>query len=390
VLDAWRLVTGGAADDPGYDPLSGRDRAAAERRAVVEGGVAQRVAPDVALGRAGFAADTAPAGALVAVADGAGGWAVGETLAAARAAAGKVQGRRTTADPVPPLDLPAGGPWARTLRTTWVEPAYLETDASWCEPGGEPASPLANGGAFGAKLDSTLPAAARALADTHGRAVLVLASREDCTRHGAKRPPVAAGIAADGTGAVRVARTPGVADRLAAVAPGWEVEEVDVVGPPTTLAVRAAGWAEVAVLRAGLAGEPEVTVTDPVTGGVATASIVAAGGGDGMVRVRVDAGDPLDEVVLRSYCTGAAHQGLGWVATEGLAVDETGQVHDLTVRSFGVLRAVDTPAIEVEVADGTGPPVRVGDAVFAAVAGAAWVARGCPPDLPAGGPTRPA
>ena len=100
---------------------------------------------------------------LVAVADVAGGWAVGETLAAARAAAAKVQGRRTTADPVPPLDLPAGGPWARTLRTTWVEPAYLETDASWCEPGGEPASPLANGGAFGAKLDSTLPAAARAL-----------------------------------------------------------------------------------------------------------------------------------------------------------------------------------------------------------------------------------
>lgn len=392
VFDAWRLVTGGVADVPGYDPMAGRDGAAAERRALVEGGVAQRMAPEVALGRAGFAADTAPAGTLVAVADGAGGWAVGETLAAARAAAGKVQGRRTTAHPVPPLDLPAPGSWACTLRTTWVEPAYLETDASWCEPGGDPASPLANGGAFGAKLDSRLPAAARALADTHGRAVLVLASREDCTRNGAKRPPVAAGIAADGTGAVRVARTPGVADRLSAVAPGWAIEEVDVAGPPTTLAVRAVGWAEVAVLRAGLAAltgdaSAEVHVTDPTTGGVATAAVDPR---DGTVRVRVEAGDPLDEVVLRSYCTGAAHQGLGWVATEGLAVDEAGQVHDLTVRSFGVLRAVDTPAIEVEVADGTGPPVRVGDAVFAAVAGAAWVARGCPPDLPAGGPTRPA
>ncbi|MBA2495705.1 MAG: molybdopterin-dependent oxidoreductase, partial [Acidimicrobiia bacterium] len=144
-------------------------------------------------------------------------------------------------------------------------------------------------------------------------------------------------------------------------------------------------------LRAGLASlleaAAEVRVTDPTTGGVATASVDAH---DGTVCVRVDAGDPLDEVVLRSYCTGAAHQGLGWVATEGLAVDEAGVVQDLTVRSFGVLRAVDTPAIEVEVTDGTGPPVRVGDAVFAAVAGAAWVARGCPPVLPAGGRTRPA
>ncbi|MEZ5237731.1 MAG: hypothetical protein R2716_01830 [Microthrixaceae bacterium] len=32
-----------------------------------------------------------------------------------------------------------------------MEPAYLETDASWCEPGGEPAPVLANGGAFGGK-----------------------------------------------------------------------------------------------------------------------------------------------------------------------------------------------------------------------------------------------
>ena len=59
----------------------------------------------------------------------------------------------------------------------------------------------------------------------------------------------------------------------------------------------------------------------------------------------------LDEVVLRSYCTGAAHQALGWVTSEGLAVDDDGEVLDLTIRSFGILRAVDMPPIEVEVVD---------------------------------------
>ena len=64
-----------------------------------------------------------------------------------------MQGRRTTLPLTWPLDVPPGD-WVRTLRTTWVEPGYLEPDASWCEPGGEPASPLANGGAFGGKVDT--------------------------------------------------------------------------------------------------------------------------------------------------------------------------------------------------------------------------------------------
>src|SRR5690606_24596662 len=97
--------------------------------------------------------------------------------------------------------------------------------------------------------------------------------REDVTRHGPKRPPVAAGVRADGTGVVRVARTPGIVEALRSW-PGLDlaVEEVDVAGPPTSVALRAAGWAEAAVLAAGLAGEPEVTVVDPGTGGRATAS----------------------------------------------------------------------------------------------------------------------
>ncbi len=212
--------------------------------------------------------------------------------------------------------------------------------------------------------------------------MLVLLSREDCTRLGPKRPPIAAGVDGAGRGVVRVARTAGVADAVRSM-PGLDlaVEEVDVPGPPTAADLRAAGWAEAAALAAGLRGEAEVTVVDPVTGGRASAVVE-----DGRVRVRVACGPPLDDVVLRSYCVGAAHQALGWVTSERLVVDPDGEVHDLTVRSFGVLRAVDTPPIEVEVEPGLGSqdPVRGSDAVFAAVAGAVWVAQGCPPEWPTG------
>ena len=72
------------------------------------------------------------------------------------------------------------------------------------------------------------------------------------------------------------------------------------------------------------------------------------------------------------------------VTSEGLAVGDDGEVLDLTIRSFGVVRAVDLPSIEVTVVPGTGPAVRASDAVFAAVAGAVWVAQGCPQDVPTG------
>lgn len=155
------------------------------------------------LGQGGFADDTAPPGALVAVPDGGGDWVVGETLAEARSRAGKVQGRRSTAGLHHPLEVPPGS-WDLSLRTTWVEPAYLETDASWCRPGDEPATALANGGAFGAKVASVAPGTARRLADQLGRPVRVVLSREDVVRAGPKRPPVAAGMMKDGTGIMRV------------------------------------------------------------------------------------------------------------------------------------------------------------------------------------------
>ena len=245
-------------------------------RAAVEGRSPQRVAPDVALGHGGFADDEAPTDALVAVPDPSGGWAVGESLAEARAAAGKVQGRRTTAEIRHPLAVPEGD-WAATLRTTWVEPAYLELDASWCEPGGEPATPLANGGAFGGKVASIAPSAARALADDHGRAVRVVLAREDAVRLGPKRPPVAGGMASDGTGMLRVAAPDAVAGEVAAavalVAPGLLVEAVAVPGPPTSAAVRATGWAEALALAAAAGvlvddagGAPGVLAVDAAEG----------------------------------------------------------------------------------------------------------------------------
>ena len=388
----WRTIVEAyaAVDAPGVaERLAGRDLEAASRRATIEGAAPQRVGTDVALGRAGFAADTAPPDALIAVPDGMGGWSVGETLAEARRAAGKVQGRRTTADSVPPIDLPVGD-WAVTLRTSWVEPAYLETDAAWCEPGREPALPLANGGAFGGKVDSVASSAARLLADHHERPVLVLLSREDVVRLGPKRPPIAAGLRADGTGVVHVARTAGIVERIRAVAPGLEVVEVDVAGPPTSAAARAAGWAEATVLLSAVGadaagrstmvgGRAPVRVQGP-DGGVAKADV----DDDGVVRVRVSCGDPLDEVVLRSYAIGAAHMAIGWVTSEALSVDVAGEIHDLTIRSFGVLRAVDTPPIEIEIDPSGGDPVNGGDAVFAAVAAAVWRRQGYPPEWPTG------
>ena len=376
----WRTILEAAAMVAGSGhPVSmpARDQAAADRRATLEGHAVQRVGREVVFGRGGFADDTAPTDALVAVPSNAstGEWVVAETLADARRLAGKVQGRRTTIDVRHPIEV-APGDWDLRLRTTWVEPAYLEPDASWCAPGGEPASALANGGAFGGKATSVVGDVARRLADEHGRPVRVVLAREDVVRLGPKRPPLAAGLRRDGTGIIRVARTAGIIEAIHSVLPAVDVEEVEVPGPPTSIALRAAGWAEAAVLLAGLRGD--ATVEAP-GGALATAEFVDDGR---RIAVRVRCGDPLDEVVLRSYCVGAAHMALGWVRSEAIAVDESGTVHDLTIRSFGVLRAKEMPAVDVEIEADAGAPVNGSDAVFAAVAAAAWLRDGLAPEWP--------
>lgn len=401
VVDAWVAF----GDHPSGDHPSGGypvgirtagNQTDAERRATIEGGVAQSVGPAVAAGLGGFADDSAPADALVAVlandlassGESTGSdeqwvdkqgvdkqWVLAETRSEALRLAGKVQGRRTTAVFEPPVPVPEGD-FDLTLRTSWVEPAYLETDASWCSPGGEPVTPLANGGAFGAKRSSEVAEVARSLANEAGRPVRVLYSREDSVRRGPKRPPIAAGINRDGTGVVRVARTPGIIEAISRVAPGLVVQEVDVVGPPTSVAIRGAGWVEATVLLAGARGEVG-WITAP-GGGEATASVRA----DGTLEVSVRCGAVLDETVLRSYCTGAAHMALSWVTSESLAVDGHGELHDLTIRSFGVLRAVDTPRIDITVEPSTDDPANGSDAVFAAVAAAVWLDRGCPEQWP--------
>lgn len=358
------------------------DPDAASLRATLEGGVAQRIdAGLVARGDGGFASDTVPEGALVAVPADDGEWVVAESLTEARQNAGRIQGRRTTVAPVPPLEVPPGD-WDASLRTCWVEPAYLETDASWCEPGGEPAGVLANGGAFGAKETSPLGAVARRLADLHRRPVLARWSREDSVRLGPKRPPLAVGVRSDGRGRAVVARTPGIRELIALAAPEVVVEEVDLRGPPTSASLRAAGWAEVfcALVAAGgegpLGGRDGAGVRAHSSDGAWARAEVAHGGPgvEGVLRIEVGAGDPLDETVLRSYVIGAAHMAAGMVCSEGLAVGPDGTVHDLTIRSFGILPASAMPRVDVvlDEAGCSGEPRAVGEVVFAAVAAAVW------------------
>jgi xanthine dehydrogenase small subunit len=406
----WRTVIDAIGAPPPTRSPRRLDDAA--RRAALEGGVPQRVGQDVPAGSGGFADDLAPDGALVAVPLPVGSdaaavdavgmrWVVAESLHEARRRAGQVQGRRTTRDddvPLPRRPRPDGGV---TLTTSWVEPAYLEPDASWCEPGGTPASPLANGGAFGAKTDSAAPAAARALADHLGSAVRVVYSREDVVRLGAKRPPIAATahitdrslhVAGAYVGpSMRWEPDPPVSDLT--IEERWESRRCP--GPPTSSALRAFPLAERTVLREGAVTESGLDraalCVDERVAAARLLTVAAAPGGAlggarveldpvtgalARVEVRVAAGDPLDEVVLRSYCVGAAHMALGWVLTETIAVDAaTGDVLDLTIRSFGILRARSTPPIDVTVLDDPGAPrPRAGDAVFAAVAAATWEA----------------
>jgi xanthine dehydrogenase small subunit len=368
-----------------------RDPLLAAWRAQLEGPLFQSSGPDVVLGGGGFADDTAPSDALVQL--GAATETLAPTVRAARRESGKVQGRNSTVPLTHPVPLPAGD-WDLTLQTTWVEPAYLEPDASWCRPGAPPASPLANGGAFGGKHHSPVAVRSRELSAEAGTAVRVLWSREDVVRYGPKRPPIALGLRPDGSGLLRIGRSTGSEDlsalrgRVQAVAPRIEIEEVAVVGPPVGPDLRAAVWAEVlaalSALSSGATPAPgRADVTAP-GGGRAVVSIRAAADQEAEVTVTVEvwAGELLCPVTLRSYVLGAVHQALGLVWSEGIAVDPDGAPLDLTIRSFGILSARDMPQVEVILHPDDRWPVNGSDAVFAATLAAAWLAEGLPPTWP--------
>ena len=386
----WQSIVDAACSALGVDgaasPSAGHPRnpVLAAWRAQVEGPAFQSSGADVVLGGGGFADDSAPSDALVQLgADGP----LAAGLRAARAGTGRVQGRNSTVPLSHPVALPDGD-WALTLQTSWLEPAYVEPDASWSRPGDSPASPLANGGAFGGKRHSPVPTGARELADATGAVVRVLWRREDVVRRGPKRPPLAIALRADGTGVVRVGRTTGsagleaLAARVRACCPGVEVEMVDVDGPPVSSDLRGAGWAEVLAAQAVLAAAaPPATARRASSSRVPAARTVELHLADvsrGRVEVDVWAGEILCPVTLRSYALGAVHQALGMVWSEGIALDEAGEPVDLTIRSFGILAARDMPEVTVRLHHGDGWPVNGSDAVFVATLAAAWIAEGLP------------
>ncbi|HEX4175904.1 MAG TPA: 2Fe-2S iron-sulfur cluster-binding protein [Acidimicrobiales bacterium] len=402
----WQSIVEAALDVLGDASATGksatRDQLLAGWRAQLEGPAFQSSGSDVVLGGGGFADDTAPADALLQLGAEA---PLASDIRAARERVGR-QGRNSTVSLSHPV-TPADGDWALTLATTWVEPAYVEPDASWCRPGGRPASPLANGGAFGGKRHSPVPARARSLADENGQPVRVLWRREDVVRRGPKRPPLGLALRPDGTGVVRVGRTPGSSDltalteQLRAVAPGIQVEVVNIAGPVVGPELRGAGWAEVLAALHALRARPEGpdaphNARPMLTVGTGRADVTVPGGGHAIVEVHPEdrdggrsyvevdvwAGEILCPVTLRSYALGAVHQALGMVWSEGIAVDETGEPVDLTIRSFGILAARDMPEVVVSLHEDDGWPVNGSDAVFVATLAAAWIAEGLPAEWP--------
>ena len=200
-------------------------------------------------------------------------------LRAARASTGRVQGRNSTVPLSHPVDVPEGE-WALTLQTTWVEPAYVEPDASWCRPGDAPASPLANGGAFGGKRES--PVSDRgAGAGRHRRTTpcdCCGGARTSCAsdpsgRHWRWRcAPTERVSCVSGAPTLLPRSVPTGGRGARRASPGVEVEEIDVAGPPVSASLRGAGWAEVLAAQAVLAaptapgGSGEVHVAVPGAG----------------------------------------------------------------------------------------------------------------------------
>ncbi len=362
--------------DPTAELAPPRNPELAAQRAGLESGVSQVVSRDVVTGAFRFIADEDAS--LIAYGTDDGGYSLGATLSQARDNASKRQGRNSTVALKAPLAIPELDGAAVELTTCFVEPAYLEPDASFAEPGSHPTPAFANAGAFGAKRRSSVGADAERLAQEQGTGVLAVWPREEVVRRGAKRPPISLALRADGSGMVRIARTPDsddlseIVETLSALVPDLSVEVIDTIGPRVGATHRGAVIAEVLAARCVAqhrAGEPFVVTLD--TG--ASASVEMR---DGAIEVSVRAGDALCPITLRSYVIGAVHQAYSQVTSEGLAIGDGGEIHDLTIRSFGIVTAAQTPPISVHIEPSSEEPVAVGMAVFAAVMAAVWFDEG--------------
>ena len=124
-------------------------------------------------------------------------WYVADSLHQA-GAAGKFRAGVAVWNLVPPLELPEGD-WALTLRTCWVEPAYLKTDASWCNPQGRVANPVTKWRSVRQEETSDVTDVARELAQANNRIVRVYGPERHCSTW-TQTSPVSVGLRADGSG----------------------------------------------------------------------------------------------------------------------------------------------------------------------------------------------
>ena len=334
-----------------------RDLAAAVAPGHDRGAVPQRVGPQVVLGEGGFAEDTAPADALVAVPDGDGGWAVGETLAEARAAVGEGAGppRHRRARAPDRASRRATGRWrcapAGSSPPTWRPTPRGAGRAVSRRPRWPTAAPSAG------RSGSPAPAAARELADRLGRPVRVVLSP------GGRRAPrseAAAGrhraAGRDGTGVARVARTPGIAEAIRSVAPGLVVEEVDVPGPPTSAGAAGRG------VGGGGRGARRPRRRRPTTRAPRPARSPRPRGPrpprPSVPTARSGSTWRAASRSTRWWCAPTPWARPTWPSAGSPArasrSTTTARSLDLTIRSFGVLRAADMPPVEVHVEPTTG------------------------------------
>ena len=210
IYEALDVAAAPDVDGQGAATTRRRDADAAARRAELEGGVAPvggsrrpaRAGRVRRRHRAARRAGRGPAAAgLERAVDRSGGASAGWSRSrwsrhASSRARCRAGGRRSTTGP--PLALPPLPPGGVRLATGGSSPRTSNPTPPGARRAATPASPLANGGAFGGKESSVVAAAARELADATGRTVRAVFSREDVVRLGPKRPPIAASAVVDG------------------------------------------------------------------------------------------------------------------------------------------------------------------------------------------------